>query len=145
MRLPEQKDIRRFAQGYLQTLCPDQAAAAIGRTDGMELLGKAPVQEEIGRQRRLLDAQTSRSDAVRRLRGLVFGRCNDCVRLVMEPTPDIGALDLSLLSELRRSDKGSLEIKLLNRTELLRLLLDTAAEEAGGAAELLRALGEEAQ
>lgn len=144
MKLPEQEKIRRFAERYLQTMSPDRAAEAIGRADGMALLGKPAVQEEIERQRRLLEAQTTRADAVRQLYRLAFGRCNDCVRLVMEEAPELGTLDLSMLSELRRSDKGALDVKLLNRTELLRLLLGLTEERGDGAAELLRALGEDA-
>lgn len=143
MRLPEQARIRQFAYRYLQ--CLDAEKAAEGREgDGIKLLSKPAVQEEIQRQRQLLSQQMTRSDTLRRLYGLVFGRCNDCVKLVTNEAANLDELDLSLLSELKRSEKGALEIKLLNRAELLRLLLDTAADGSGGVLELLQAMqGEE--
>lgn len=139
MKLPEQATVREFAYRYLQ--CLDAEKAAGGKAgDGVALLSKPAVQDEIQRQRALFNRQMTREDTLRRLYGLVFGRCNDCVKLVTGEVTDLDALDLSLLSELKRSDKGGLEIKLLNRGELLRQLLDSAAEQTGGVMELLQAM-----
>ncbi len=141
MRLPEQAKIREFAYRYLKTMDPEAAADGLG--EGVALLGKSAVQEEIQRQRDLLSRQMTRADTLRRLYGLVFGKCNDCVRLVMDEDVKLEELDLSLLSEIKRSEKGALEIKLLNRAELLRLLLETTVEESSGAADFLKALAED--
>ena len=56
---------------------------------------------------RIRSGTLSRRDIVRRLGELAFGSANDCVRLVLEDCPDLDALELSLLSEVRRSDKGA--------------------------------------
>ena len=37
----------------------------------------------------------------RELRKLAFGKANDCVKLVLEESPEVDALDLSLLSEVK--------------------------------------------
>lgn len=140
MKSLEQERVRRFAFRYLQTLDAEMAAEG---GDGIALLSKSAVQKEIGRQRQLLAQQMTKADSLRRLYRLVFGRCNDCVKLVMTEAVDLDSLDLSLLSELKRSEKGALEVKLLNRAELLRLLLDAEGEDNSGALELLKALGED--
>lgn len=143
MRLPEQARVRQFAYRYLQ--CLDAQTAAEGMEgEGITLLSKPAVQEEIQRQRQVLSQQMTRADTLRRLYGLVFGRCNDCVKLVTNESVNLDELDLSLLAEIKRSEKGALEIKLLNRAELLRLLLDAAGDSGGGALELLQALQGEA-
>ena len=56
-----------------------------------------------------------REDVVRRLAELAFGKANDCVRLALEDHPKVGRLDLSLLSEVKRNEKGTVEIKLIDR------------------------------
>ncbi|MDL2300429.1 hypothetical protein LJC01_02155 [Clostridiaceae bacterium OttesenSCG-928-D20] len=57
---------------------------------------------------------------------LLFKRTNDIARLVLarEEGLDVSKLDLSLLSELKLSDKGNLEVKLLDRAALLRYLTE---------------------
>ena len=57
-------------------------------------------------ERRVRTGHIQRRDIQRRLAELAFGRANDCVRLVLEEGPDVDALDLSLLSEVKRNDKG---------------------------------------
>ena len=51
-------------------------------------------------QKRIRSGEVSRQDVTRRLAELAFGRANDCVRLALEDAPDLGNLDLSLLSEV---------------------------------------------
>ena len=51
----------------------------------------------------------------RELRKLAFGKANDCVKLALCEDVDIASLDLSLLTEIRKSEKGSVEIKLMDR------------------------------
>ena len=78
-------------------------------------------------ERRVRMGHVQRRDIQRRLAELAFGRANDCVRLVLEDSPDLSALDLSLLSEVKRNDKGTVEVKLIDRIRALERLL-----EAGG-------------
>ena len=66
---------------------------------------------------------------MRRMVELAFGRANDCVRLALEERPPIDALDLSLLQEIRRNDKGTVEIRLIDRMRVLERLLEL---ERGG-------------
>ena len=85
-----------------------------------------------------------RSDLERiraQLRKLAFGKVNDCVKLALSEYEDIAKLDLSMLTEIKRSEKG-VEVKLLDRTKILAQLAELAAEEQDGAAarQLLRAL-----
>ena len=82
-------------------------------------------------QKRIRAGQVSRQDVTRRLAELAFGRANDCVRLALEDSPDLGALDLSLLSEVKRNEKGTVEIRLIDRLRALeQLALMTDGENA---------------
>ncbi|MBR3950084.1 MAG: XRE family transcriptional regulator [Oscillospiraceae bacterium] len=76
----------------------------------------------------------------RRLWNLAVGKVNDCVRLVMEEDPELGKLDLSLLSEVKRNEKGAVEIRLIDRVKVLEQLagmMETDGTELEG---LLRAM-----
>ena len=79
---------------------------------------------------RIRKGNVSRADVTRRLAELAFGKANDCVRLALEDDPKLGKLDLSLLSEVKRNDKGTVEIKLIDRLRALEQLAQVA--EAGG-------------
>ena len=79
---------------------------------------------------RIRTGKVSREDVTRRLAELAFGRANDCVRLALEDDPKLGKLDLSLLSEVKRNDKGTVEIKLIDRLRALEQLA-AVAEEGG--------------
>ena len=68
---------------------------------------------------RIREGKVSRADVTRRLAELAFGKANDCVRLALEDDPKLGRLDLSLLSEVKRNDKGTVEIKLIDRLKAL--------------------------
>lgn len=80
-------------------------------------------------QKRIRSGEVSRQDVTRRLAELAFGRANDCVRLALEDAPDLGNLDLSLLSEVKRNEKGTVEIKLIDRLRALEQLTLVAREE----------------
>ena len=96
-------------------------------------------------QRRIREGSVSRQDVARRLAELAFGRANDCVRLVLEESPDVKKLDLSLLSWVRRSDKGAVEVKLIDRLQALEQLAQVAEADQSEIEDFLRALqGEEA-
>ena len=83
-----------------------------------------------------------RRDVTRRLAELAFGKANDCVRLALEDEPELSRLDLSLLSEVKRNDKGTVEIRLIDRLKALEQLAQAAGEDNRGAEEFLRALTE---
>ncbi|MDR0889264.1 MAG: terminase small subunit [Oscillospiraceae bacterium] len=133
-------DKRRFVSAYLRSFDAQHAAQAIGKLDGVKLLASPAVQRELSLQRG--QCAPSKSDVVRRLAQLAFGRANDCVRLVLEENPNIDSLDLSLLSELKRNDKGTVEIKLLDRVRALELLLESGAEDTDCAAAFFAAAEE---
>jgi len=80
-------------------------------------------------ERRIREGQILKRDVTRRLAELAFGRVNDCVRLVLEEHPCLEELDLSLLSEIKRNDKGTVEIRLVDRLRALEQLAITAGEE----------------
>ena len=94
---------------------------------------------------RIRDGEILRRDVTRRLAELAFGKANDCVRLALEDDPSLDRLDLSLLSEVKRNDKGTVEIKLIDRLRALEQLALVAEEEKTDLESLLQALqsGEE--
>ena len=90
--------------------------------------------------RRIREGTVDRQDVARRLAELAFGRVNDCVRLVLEESPQLQELDLSLLSEVRRSDKGGVEIKLIDRLRVLEQLTRMTGEKGTDMDAFLQAL-----
>lgn len=122
--VPSEK--RRFASAYLRCFDADLAAGSIGRQDGVRLLSTEAVQKELALQRAQCDV--CRQDVIRRLAQLAFGRANDCVKLVLEEKPDIDTLDLSLLSEVKRNEKGTVEVRLADRVRALEQLLAAGTE-----------------
>lgn len=125
-------DKRRFATAYLRSFDADLAAKSIGREDGVRLLTTPLVQQELQLQRSQCDI--CRQDVLRRLAQLAFGRANDCVKLVLTDEPEIDALDLTLLTELKRNDKGTVEIKLVDRMRALEQLLHAGSDASDAAA-----------
>lgn len=97
------------------------------------------------RSKRKKEEAVSRQDVARRLAELAFGRANDCVRLVLEEQPELDSLDLSLLSEVRRNDKGTVEIRLIDRLQALEQLAALTEAENSGMEEFLRAMEGEQQ
>ncbi|MBQ8974741.1 MAG: hypothetical protein IJ072_03330 [Oscillospiraceae bacterium] len=74
----------------------------------------------------------SKQDVLQKLRDIALGSCNDAVKLAfMEQGCESGVdeLDLTALSEVKRSPSGSVEVKLINRLDALRLLLDVLDRE----------------
>lgn len=113
---------RRFAAAYLRLFDADAAAKSVGQCDGIRLLELPAVQRELELQRG--QGGVCRQDVLRRLVQLAFGQANDCVRLALPEVENLDALDLSLLSEVRRTDKGGVEIKLIDRIRVLERLLE---------------------
>lgn len=128
-----------FAAVYLRTMDVGAAAAAIGRADGAEIRVQEAVEREIARLREGLTL--TEEDVLRRVGEIAFGRANDCVKLALSPECDIDALDLTLLSELRRTEKGLVEIKLLDRFAALQYLGEHIKGRTDPAAEFFAALG----
>ena len=89
---------------------------------------------------RIRTGKVSKEDVTRRLAELAFGKANDCVRLALEDDPKLGKLDLSLLSEVKRNDKGTVEIKLIDRLRALEQLANVAGEESDDMELFLQAL-----
>ena len=91
-------------------------------------------------RQRIRAGEVRRQDVTRRLAELAFGRANDCVRLALEDEPDLGKLDLSLLSEVKRNEKGTVEIKLVDRLRALEQLAEVAGEGDSDMESFLQAL-----
>ena len=91
-------------------------------------------------ERRVRMGHVQRRDIQRRLAELAFGRANDCVKLVLEDSPEVDALDLSLLSEVKRNDKGTVEVRLIDRLQALEALSGLVGSEEGGMKAFLQAL-----
>lgn len=97
------------------------------------------VGQEHGTERR--PNGSSDTERIRRqLRKMAFGRPNDCVRLVLGENVDVEALDLTLLAEFRRTEKGSMEVKLIDRVRALEHLAAMAGDGNAQAGEFLEAL-----
>ena len=94
---------------------------------------------------RIRGGEIRQRDVTRRLAELAFGKANDCVRLALEDDPRLDKLDLSLLSEVKRNDKGTVEIKLIDRLRALEQLALVAEEEKTDLEAFLSALQEGGQ
>ena len=91
-------------------------------------------------ERRVRLGHVQRRDIQRRLAELAFGRANDCVKLVLEDSPEVDALDLSLISEVKRNDKGTVEVRLIDRLQALEALSGLVGSEEGEMKAFLQAL-----
>ena len=91
-------------------------------------------------RQRIRSGEIRRQDVIRRLAELAFGKANDCVRLALEDDPSLGKLDLSLLSEVKRNEKGTVEIKLIDRLRALEQLAQVAQENDSDLETFLQAL-----
>ena len=76
---------------------------------------------------------------------MAFGRANDCIKLVMSSDPPMDKLDLSLLSEVKRNDKGTVEVKLVDRLKALEQLALLAQENGQDLEQFLKALQPEGE
>ena len=91
-------------------------------------------------ERRVRMGHLQRRDIQRRLAELAFGRAHACVKLVLEDSPQVDELDLSLLSEVKRSDRGAVEVKLIDRLRALEALSGMVGHEEGEMKAFLQAL-----
>ena len=135
-----------FCRKYLQCMDPEQAAVLAGCADGYAMLEAKMVRRRLERMRKAAAGQVRREDAVRRLAQLAFGRVNDAARLALHSgEADLETLDLSAVAELKVTDKGGVEIKLIDRIRALEALCGLLSEEkAEGAGELYRVLADAA-
>ena len=82
--------------------------------------------------------EISRERILTELAELAFCRSNDAVRLVFiaeEGTPALEGLDLRTLAGIHTSANGSVEVKFIDRTKLIELLLKATEEQRDPAAE----------
>ena len=91
-------------------------------------------------EKRIRSGEVSRQDVARRLAELAFGNANDCIRLVMEAQPDLENLDLTFLKEANPHEKGGMEVKLIDRLQILERLSAVAEEDRSGLEAFLHAL-----
>ena len=96
-------------------------------------------------KKRIKEGQIQRDDVVRSLAELAFGRANDCIKLVMSSDPPMDKLDLSLLSEVKRSEKGAVEVRLIDRLRALEQLALLAQENGQDLEQFLKALQPEGE
>ena len=89
---------------------------------------------------RIRKGEVRQQDVARRLAELAFGKANDCVKLVLEEDPQVDKLDLSLLSEVKRNEKGTVEVKLVDRLQALKQLAELAPAEETGVEAFMKAL-----
>lgn len=90
-------------------------------------------------------------ELVRKVTRLAFGRPNDAVRLVFMDADNqevVDSLDLSMVEDVKRHSNGTVEVKLLNRVELFKLLAELLqGDEKGSSAaeEFFRSLDRAAE
>ena len=126
---------RVFCRVYLETMDPEQAAAATGQGDGLALLGRKSIQKRMERMRAAAAGQLRREDVLRHLARIAFGRVNDAVELALRPeTANPAQMDLSALSELKVTEKG-VELKLVDRIRALETLFRLLEQGANDGAE----------
>lgn len=91
-------------------------------------------------RKRIKTGKIKREDVARRLAELAFGKVNDCVRLVLEDDPEVEKLDLGQLCEIKRNEKGTVEIKLVDRLRALEQLCQLAEQSGEDLETFLKAL-----
>ena len=84
-----------------------------------------------------LDREQLRLSLLQQMHSLAKGPVNDVVHLSFlneDNLGDLDRLDLSALAEFKRSDRGAVEMKFINRVEvlekLLKLLEDSGKDQA---------------
>jgi hypothetical protein len=110
---------------------------------GMRVKGRETMKENSGERSlksRIREGEIRRRDVTRRLAELAFGKANDCVRLALEEDVRPEELDLSLLTELKRNDKGTLEVRLVDRLKALEQLANFAEKEGTDLESFLKAM-----
>ena len=110
---------------------------------GVRMKGREAMEaktQEKSLKSRIKGGEIRRRDVTRRLAELAFGKANDCARLILEEDAQLHKLDLSLLSEVKRNEKGTVEIRLVDRLKALEQLAAMVGADNGQAEEFLRSL-----
>ena len=89
---------------------------------------------------RIQQGKLRREDVMRGLGQLAFGKVNDCVKLALEEQPDLDSLDLTLLCEVKKTEKGLVEVKLIDRLKVMEQLAKVVGGDQKGAQASLQAL-----
>jgi hypothetical protein len=134
----ERWDEGAFCQAYLRTMNPERAAEEAGRQNGFAILGAEATQARLEKMRSDAAGQLRREDALRQLARLAFGQANDAVRLALRmDAADLKELDLSAVAEFKVTDKGGVEVKLVDRVRALETLCGLLECEGGRGTEAL--------
>jgi len=95
--------------------------------------------------------QNCDGELIGQIRELAFGRANDAVKLLFLEPEQMGmvdALDLRMVSEIKRGSGGAIEVKLVSRLALLELLsklMEGSETESSRAENFFRAMDAAAQ
>ena len=77
-------------------------------------------------------------DVLRQLAHLAFGRADDVLRLALrQGETELSGLDLTAVAEFKATEKGGLEIKLVDRLRALELLFSLLESRSTNAAQSL--------
>lgn len=105
-----------------------RAGFAFPEHSGMRLLDRECIRLEIERLMKEKQGFMTAADGLRRI---AFGSVVDAVRLVLgEPALDPELLDLFMVSEIKRTEKG-VELKFFDRIKALEALADVDSESCG--------------
>jgi hypothetical protein len=96
--------------------------------------------KETSLNQRIRAGKLRQEDIARRLAELAFGKANDCVKLTMPEVQELEKLDLTMLTEVRRSEKGAVEIRLVDRLRALEMLARMAEGQGTDLESFLKAL-----
>ena len=93
--------------------------------------------------------RNERARLLRQIEKLAQCRVNDAVKLAFldgMTLEELDGLDLTPLTEFKRSEKGGSEVKLVDRVAVLKLLVElSAGQEEQKAADFFRAWGNKAE
>ena len=129
---------RTFCQTYLRTMDPERSAAEAGFKDGFAQLARESVQTQLEQMREAAAGQLRREDVLRRLAQMAFGQASDGVKLALQGREaEMDGMDLSAVSEIRVTDKGGVEVKLVDRVKALEALWGLLEDGGGHDAEAL--------
>ena len=97
-------------------------------------------ERKLSLQQRIQRGKLRREDVMRGLGQLAFGKVNDCVKLALEERPDLDHLDLTLLCEVKKTEKGLVEVKLIDRLKVMEQLAKVVGGNQKDAQAFLQAL-----
>lgn len=93
-----------------------------------------------------MEGELTRREVAARIAELAFARPDDAVRLALSPEAGTQGMDLRLVSDIKRGANGAVELRLLDREALIRLLTELIKPDAAEASEnLYRAIDDAAK